>query len=139
GTAEESVTSVETPPAAVGEPATSFHQSREDESLAEATLVDPRSGPEAEERAYEESVIEGETDVPESEAAPIEAETPPVEAETQSAKPASAQADWAGPPHGEPASDMFSPFADNGEAEPRRRSPLVAFLIVALIVILAAA
>src|SRR5207253_2210516 len=77
GTAEESVTSVETPPAAVGEPATSFHQSREDESLAEATLVDPRSGPEAEERAYEESVIEGETDVPESEAAPIEAETPP--------------------------------------------------------------
>jgi predicted Zn finger-like uncharacterized protein len=138
-TAGESVTSVETPPAAVVEPAASFHQSGEDESLAEATLIDPRSGPETEERAYEESVIEGETDVPQSDAAPVEAETPTLEAETQSAEPASTQADWAGPTHGEPASDMFNPFADNGEAEPRRRSPLVAFLIVALIVILAAA
>src|SRR6476659_7967283 len=28
----------------------------EDESLAEATMIEPRSGPEAEERAYEEAV-----------------------------------------------------------------------------------
>ena len=32
----------------------------EDESLAGATLIEPRSGPEAEERAYEEATIEGE-------------------------------------------------------------------------------
>ena len=32
--------------------------SAEDESLAEATMIDPRSGPEAEERAYEEAAIE---------------------------------------------------------------------------------
>ena len=31
-----------------------------DESLAEATLIEPRSGPEAEERAYEEAAMENE-------------------------------------------------------------------------------
>ena len=31
-------------------------------SLTEATLIEPRSGPEAEERAYEEAMIEGEPD-----------------------------------------------------------------------------
>src|SRR6059058_247135 len=36
----------------------------EDENFAEAALIDPRSGPEAEERAYEEAVIEGEADPP---------------------------------------------------------------------------
>ena len=35
----------------------------DDESLAEATLIEPRSGPEAEERAYEEAVIEGGAEV----------------------------------------------------------------------------
>jgi predicted Zn finger-like uncharacterized protein len=40
----------------------------EDESLAEATLIEPRSGPEAEERAYEETVVE-------AEAVPIPAES----------------------------------------------------------------
>ena len=46
----------------------SWHQDPEDsaaaepeeETLAEATMIEPRSGPEAEERAYEETVIEGE-------------------------------------------------------------------------------
>src|SRR6478672_7244577 len=34
------------------------HEADDDEeSLAEATLIEPRSGPEAEQRAYEESVI----------------------------------------------------------------------------------
>src|SRR5690349_24939830 len=33
-----------------------------DDSLAEATMIEPRSGPEAEQRAYEEAVIEGEAD-----------------------------------------------------------------------------
>ena len=38
----------------------------EEESIAEATLIEPRSGPEAEERAYEEAVIEGEAHAPPS-------------------------------------------------------------------------
>jgi len=41
---------------------------QEDETIAEATLIDPRSGPEAEERAYEEAVIE------DSDEAPVEAQ-----------------------------------------------------------------
>jgi predicted Zn finger-like uncharacterized protein len=45
----------------------------EEETLAEATLIEPRSGPEAEQRAYEEAVIEGEADVP----APAEPEATP--------------------------------------------------------------
>src|SRR5438270_4176207 len=40
----------------------------QDESFAEVAAIEPRSGPEAEERAYEEAVIEGETD-PEPESA----------------------------------------------------------------------
>ena len=49
----------------------------EDESLAEATLIEPRSGPEAEQRAYEESVIAedvAEPDVGEYDARDMEAE-----------------------------------------------------------------
>src|SRR4051812_22233006 len=45
-------------PAAEAEPAAEH----EDESLAEASLIEPRSGPEAEERAYEEAVVEGDAD-----------------------------------------------------------------------------
>jgi predicted Zn finger-like uncharacterized protein len=59
----------------------------EDESLAEAALIDPRSGPEAEERAYEEAVIEGQAD-PE-----------PADRVEQAAEPA---ADWDAPPEAEP-------------------------------------
>ena len=32
------------------------------ETLAEATMIEPRTGPEAEERAYEEALVEGETE-----------------------------------------------------------------------------
>src|ERR1700759_5240350 len=39
------------------EPETAPEPSDEDESLAEATLIEPRSGPEAEERAYEEATM----------------------------------------------------------------------------------
>jgi predicted Zn finger-like uncharacterized protein len=113
-----------------------------EESFAEATNIEPRSGPEAEERAFEESVIESGTDIP-AEAAPAEAEaaeTQSVETvELKSATAAPAAEDWNEPPHAEPAPDMFSPFAENGEVEPRRRGPLISILIVALIVIVAAA
>jgi len=89
----------------------------EDESLAEASLVEPRSGPEAEERAYEQSVIEAEAAAP-----------PPSE-------PAVAAADWREPPTAEPQSDEFSPFpAPDDDVEPRRRRPLTTILLVLVVV-----
>jgi predicted Zn finger-like uncharacterized protein len=129
--------SAETEPTRESARASEIEQPAKDESLAEATAFEPRSGPEVEERAYEEAVIEGETDIPgteEASAGPEVAET----AESESVEAAPAAGDWNEPPHAEPVPDMFSPFAENGETEPRRRSPLVAIVIVALIVILAA-
>jgi predicted Zn finger-like uncharacterized protein len=105
--------------------------SDEDESLAEATLIDPRSGPEAEQRAYEEAVIEGEADT--REASPIEETTP----EAVPAEPAAA--DWNEPPTAEGAPDMFSPFAPEDELDTRRRSPVVTILVLVLLVIVVAA
>src|SRR5260221_12364398 len=68
--AEDAPESPETVPAddvaPVAEPQAAADQ--EGENFAEAALIDPRSGPEAEERAYEEAVVEGETG-PETEAA----------------------------------------------------------------------
>lgn len=106
----------------------------EDESLAEAALVEPRSGPEAEERAYEEAVIAagGDADpaVEESVAAAPEPQTPIAEPEPQVEA-----ADWREPPEGEAQDDDFSPFpSPEQEVEPRRRSPLVAILVVAVVV-----
>jgi len=110
----------------------------EEESLAEATLIDPRSGPETEERAYEEAVIDGAT-VP-----PAAVETAASEPSTDgpaptSVEPVAAEEDWKEPPQAEAATDMFSPFAAEDELEPRRRSPLATIVIVALVIIIAAA
>jgi predicted Zn finger-like uncharacterized protein len=118
-------------PAAEAEPMSSVEEAGE-ESLAEATMVDPRSGPEAEERAYEEAVIESEADAPVEEAAPAE----PVIVEEPAAL---AAADWNEPPHAEAAPDMFSPFAAADEIEPRRRGPFLTILILLLIIVAAAA
>lgn len=98
-----------------------------DESFAEATMIDPSSGPEAEERAYEEAAIEDAgADVPgdaPAAAAPMnEAPREHVTLEVQ---------DYAAPPHTEPAlPDEFSPFAERGLAEPRQRSGLLTILLV---------
>src|SRR4029453_6253201 len=43
-------------------------QAADDESLPKATRSEPRSGPEAEERAYEEALVEQELDAQEAEA-----------------------------------------------------------------------
>ena len=123
------------PDQVMGQPAADAAVSEDgadDETIAGATLIDPRSGPEAEERAFEEAVIEG--DVP-AEAATYDA----ARAESPEAMPA--QEDWKAPPEAEPeaTSDNFSPFAENGEIETRRRSPIVTILIIALVVIAAAA
>lgn len=108
----------------------------EEESYAKAALIDPSSGPEAEERAYEEAVIG-------SGGQAIE-EAPPAETAQEAVEAAAAQIDapiedWRKPPEPEAASDMFSPFAEDDDVEPRRRSPVMAILLVVLLVVAGAA
>lgn len=121
--------------ATVDAPATAEEAPTEDESITEATLIDPRSGPEAEERAYEEAVIEGEAEAPED----MAVTRPAASAELPAVEEAAAVEDWKEPPEAEGAPDTFSPFADGGKVEPKRRSPLTIILIIALLVIVAAA
>ena len=105
----------------------------DDESLAEATLIEPRSGPEAEERAYEEAVIAGDAEpaMPDqASAVPSAQEAPP---ET------TAQSDWNEPPEAEAAPDTFSPFAAPDDAEPRRRSAAATWAMVVIAIIILAA
>ena len=109
----------ETPAVAESEP--EQPASDENESLAEAALIDPRTGPEAEERAYEEAVIEGGA---EPEAGPV--------AEKELAPAAE---DWDAPSDAKAAPDMFSPFANEDADEPRRSGVMAKLLIAALIVV----
>lgn len=120
------------------DPAESSVEATGDSSLAEATLIEPRSGPEAEERAYEEAVIEGDADAPPAQeaAAPVAAEEA---AEGNQIEAAPAVEDWNEPPVAEASPDTFSPFPENGDVEPRRRSPVVTILIIAIVVIILAA
>jgi predicted Zn finger-like uncharacterized protein len=122
----------------------------EDESLTEATLIDPSSGPEAEQRAYEEATLESEqaepTPAEEPEAEPLDtSETPattyaaaPFDIEKrESGEPEPAPltaADFNAPPQAEPSDDDFSPFPAAEEIEPRRRSPIVTIVLLALVV-----
>ena len=133
------------------EPVDEVRSESEDESLAEATLIEPRSGPEAEERAYEAAMVAEEAPAPEAYVAPepeAENAAPQPEPEayqpvsTEPATPVDYQAmepepaqDWREPPQAEAQDDEFSPFAARDEdLEPRRRSPLLTLLIVALLV-----
>jgi predicted Zn finger-like uncharacterized protein len=108
----------------------------QDESLAEAALIDPRSGPEIEERAYEEAVIEGDAE-PEQE--PVTHSSRAPEGSTYAGMPMGVQPtapaeDWREPPLAEEQDDEFSPFpATDGDA-PKRRSPIVALLLIILVV-----
>ena len=109
-------------------------EDEEDESFAEAALIEPRSGPEAEELAYEEAVIEEVVEQP-VDAAP----EPSLAGETSEAvsepAPAEETSDWREPPQAEVQDDEFSPFPPaDGDVEPRRRSPIVRLLIVLLVV-----
>ncbi len=81
----------------------------EDESLVEAVMIEPRAGPEAEERAYQEALVE------QGEPAPA------------------ADSDWREPPAAEPGSDDFSRFDEEDAGEPRR-SRLLPLLLVFLTV-----
>jgi predicted Zn finger-like uncharacterized protein len=104
------------------------------ESFAAATMIDPSSGPEAEERAFEEAAIEEADGGFDEDRAMAFDEAPreQVNLEVQ---------DYDAPPHAEPAPlDEFSPFAERGAVEPERRRGLMAILLVlAVVVALAAA
>ena len=124
----------------------------EEESVVEATLIEPRSGPEAEQRAYEEALIGDEAantgesaqsaqsvDVDTSDAnEPAHATYAP---DTTIAEAAAPTADFDAPPEAEAhADDEFSPFAERDFVGPRRRSPLatIAILVVVIAAIAAA-
>jgi predicted Zn finger-like uncharacterized protein len=122
----------------------------EDESFTEATLIEPRSGPELEERAYEEAALnEAEATPPEEprvEPEPVAEETAPdsyVNAEydmrKNEAPPAEAESDWREPPQAEVQDDEFAPFPAADESEPRRRNPIISILVVIVVVIVLAA
>jgi len=127
-------------PGAISAPAPASHDEEpiSDGSFADATVIEPRSGPEAEERAYEEAVIDGEAEAS-TEAEPQD--TGPHDEMGMAAANGAALAseDWSEPPHAEAVPDMFNPFAENGEVEPRRRSPVLTIIIIAFIVIAGAA
>jgi predicted Zn finger-like uncharacterized protein len=125
-----------------------------DETLAEATLIEPRGGPEAEERAYEEAVIGSEP----ADAQPHVDNLPPlrpskfagIEEDDDFIEPsprsnpipprASELLSELAAPTGSTPHDEFSPFAERDELEQRRRSPLVTILmLVVAIAALAAA
>ena len=103
----------------------------EQESIVEAAMIEPSTGPEAEERAYEEAVVEGAAE----EASPqIEETYAPVDMH------AGFSSDYDAPPGPEvQPDDDFSPFADRDYGEPTRRSPALAILIVLLLIAAAAA
>lgn len=123
----------------------------EDESLAEATMIEPRSGPEAEERAYEEAEMDSADDAPADDAPAHEPVAGPGEARsttyanapfdmTKPATPANTtEMDWKEPPQAEAQDDEFTPFPAADEVEPRRRNPVISILAVVLIVIVLAA
>jgi predicted Zn finger-like uncharacterized protein len=123
-------------PEAQSEP---WAESQEDESLAEATLIEPRSGPEAEERAYEEAVIEeGQAGAPPDTVAEITPGSTHAE-EAESVEPALRTSDWREPPQAEGADDEFSPFAAADEVAPRRRGAIVPILLFLILVAAVAA
>lgn len=129
----------------------------EDETIAEATMIAPRSGPEAEERAYEGAVIEE----AEEQAPAAATESPPAqphnEAQERDAAELAAEhrveamsselttagtagtvplaaADWSEPPQAEATDDEFSPFPAPDAMQPRPRNPFVTILVIVLVV-----
>src|ERR1043165_6652453 len=106
----------EAAPEAVSEPPADVPEVEEDKSYAEAAIIDPSTGPEAEERAYEEALIEN--------TAPEEIGAGGSAPESQ-AEPS----DYYGLRHSDGHSDdEFSPFAARDVVEKKRRSPLLTIL-----------
>jgi predicted Zn finger-like uncharacterized protein len=118
----------------------------EEETIAEAALIEPRSGPEAEERAYQEAMVEEEAISAPEPVAEEHFETFPETAPTQGpAVPAEEegailQPDWREPPQPEVQDDDFGPFPEReDEVEPRRRSRFVGLLLIVAVVAAVAA
>jgi predicted Zn finger-like uncharacterized protein len=115
----------------------------EDESVAEATLIEPRSGPEAEERAYEEAEAESAADTAADEPAEQSGDPSNTYARAQfdiGKKPEPAAAsDWREPPEPEAVADDFPPFPAPDEEEPRRRRPALAIIVILLVIVVLAA
>ena len=105
-------------------PANVAEDEDQDESYAEAAIIDPSSGPEAEERAYEESVIEngGPSDVETVPQAPVATDDHDIPTEYEAAR-----------------DDEFSPFAARDVVERKRRSPILAILLLVVLIAAAAA
>ena len=116
-----------------------LEQAAADESFAEATMIDPRTGPEAEERAYEETVMDegGEQTAPAMDPEPI-AETAataePADAAETVAVETPPDADWREPPQEEAQDDEFSPFPASDDVQPKRRGPLLTILLIVIVV-----
>jgi len=101
------------------------------ESLAAAAVIDPSTGPEAEERAYQEATIADAAEEVEPAASVPEASREPSSARVE---------EYLAPAEPEAADDDFSPFADRDYAEPRKQRPLLAILLgLVLIAAVAAA
>ena len=109
-----------------------------EESVAEATLIEPRSGPAAEERAYEEATV-AESEAPPTEASSDDLETPDIPAEAENAESGEARTDWQEPPQPEVQDDEFTPFRAADDLAPRRRSRILPVLIAIAVIIIAAA
>jgi hypothetical protein len=121
-------------------------EAQEDESLAEATMIEPRSGPEAEERAFEEAVVEGEEPGSEpagdeepsagqADALTAERRAQEISADFEAGEAVEAgpeAADLREPPQPEAADDEFSPFPTPDATAPRGRSPIVTILMLVI-------
>jgi predicted Zn finger-like uncharacterized protein len=129
-------------PRAEAEPQPELEPSAEEESIAEATLIDPRSGPEAEERAYEEAAIETADEPAEPAAQPESPYAMPPEPEASTSgdgdRVEAPPSDWREPPVEEAQDDEFSPFSPADEA-PKRHSRVLAILLAVLLVAAAGA
>ena len=131
----------EAEPAAGLEPAPEPERSiaQDEESIAEATLIEPRSGPEAEERAFEEALVEEEAVA--GDELPVDAAEVPVrgpalpESDEQHLAVDPAVQDWREPPQAEIADDDFSPFPRReDEVAPKRGGKLTRLLVIVLVV-----
>jgi len=141
-----------------GEPPAMVH---EEESIAEAVQIDPSSGPEAEERAYEEAALAAES-VDDSIEAPagyapvsppdlgdefVAAAGPPAESAGEIVReseiiPRESELDELDREAGaqaDPGDDDFQPFVFRDPEEPAPRSPLIKILLVAILIAAAAA
>jgi predicted Zn finger-like uncharacterized protein len=134
------------------DPELSDAPAEEEESIAEAAMIEPRTGPEAEERAYQEAALAAESEpaevaaeqpAMEEQTEPVEAVEPPAdEFAEEAAQPPAPALDYEQPamaeppaaPVEEPIDDEFRPFRYESEEEPRRRSPLLRILLVALLI-----